>query len=158
MALGLAGIGAGGARAANSLPVNCTAAGAVRYVTAGAGPVAWTLNGTGSCVGDMEGTYILNFTGTGTSGTFGACDGANPGPVQNLNLNITGTLTNTAGLGVKPFEVKWTAPATTFPVTTPFSVERAGSAIGGGTLFTRIFGQCPAAGSPVAQYYFSMTL
>jgi hypothetical protein len=154
-ALALTGFAGLGTTAANAAGViNCTAAGTVHYQTVGA-ITSWTLDGTGSCLGDFQGTYALAFTGVGTSSSVGACDANTPGPLSNLSLKIDGTITNVATHFPKVLNQTWVAGATTFPVSTPFEADTAGNAVGAGTIFTRIFGKCQPSGSPVAEYSFS---
>jgi hypothetical protein len=153
-ATGFAGLGATAANASGV--INCTAAGTVHYQTVGL-VTSWTLDGTGSCLGDFQGTYALTFTGVGTSSSVGACDANTPGPLSNLTLKIDGTYTNVATHLPKLLNQSWTAAATTFPVSTPFSVNSGGNTVGGGTILTRIFGKCQPSGSPVAEYQFSFS-
>lgn len=141
----------GTAQAVNGLPITCTAAGTVFWSQVG-DTTHWSLLGRGSCQGDLEGTYFLDFTGTGTSDTAGLCDGS--GLLTNLKINIVGTLTNANTLAVKPINNDWAAPVTTYPIVTPFVVQsNAGNPIGGGVLFNHIFAQC--LNSPVAQFDFA---
>jgi hypothetical protein len=44
----------------------------------------------------------------------------------------------------------WGAPKTNFPETTPFSVVRGGTVVGGGTIYTHIYAHCPPTGTPSA--------
>jgi hypothetical protein len=145
----------GTAGAVGNLPLVCTAAGTVLFQNNA--NTAWQLVGRGSCQGDLEGTYFLDFTGIGTSDSLGNCDAMNGGsvvPVTNLAIRIIGTLTNAADLSVKPVNQNWVAPLTTYPIATPFLVERGnGALIGAGVFFNHIFIQC--FNSPVAQYYFT---
>jgi hypothetical protein len=142
---------AGPAHAVEPLPIACTAAGTVTFEKVLNGGVKWTLIGKGSCQGDLEGTYFLDFTGTGTSDTAALCDATFV--VQNLNVNITGTLTNAATLAVKVIRQTWSAPATTYPLATPFLIQTSDGNVGAGTWFNHIFLQC--TGSPVAQFDFA---
>jgi hypothetical protein len=137
------------AHAVNGLPIVCTAAGTVQHLTVN----GWTVVGRGSCQGDLSGTYFLDFTGTGTSDSLGLCD---PGPVvTNLSINIVGTLTDAFGTGSKLINHNWVAPITTYPVATPFLIQKNsdGSTIGAGNFFNHIFLNC--AGSVVAQFDFA---
>lgn len=151
-----AGFTAAGSASVNAapLPVTCTGAGTVT-VSSGNPLSSWSLNGAGSCQGDMEGTYIMSLAGGGTSDGLGLC--GDSGTVTNLNLTVTAVLTNAATGVPKTKLMKWTAPATTFPIATPFTVEQGSpvSPTGSGLFFTRIFAKCPTLGSPVASYYFT---
>jgi hypothetical protein len=143
----------GTAHAVSGLPITCTAAGTVFWSSVG-NTTSWTLLGKGSCQGDLEGTYFLDFTGAGTSDTAGLCDGS--GLVQNLKINIVGSLTNASTLAVKSINNDWVAPISTYPIVTPFLVQtNAGSPIGAGVFFNHIFVQCQ--NSPVAQFDFAIT-
>ena len=145
---------AGTAGAISPLPITCTAAGTVTFVNGG--NTVWTLLGRGSCQGDLEGTYFLDFTGTGTSDSLGNCDAMNGGfvvPVTDLDIAISGTLTNANTMVPKALTQHWVAPVTTYPVVTPFAVEDNGSPIGAGVFFNHIFVQC--LNNPVAQFDFT---
>jgi hypothetical protein len=158
LAVALVPLSAGTARAGNGLPITCTAAGTVLF-TNGTTSTSWQLLGRGSCQGDLEGTYFLDFTGSGTSDSLGNCDAMNGGlivPVTNLDIKIVGTLTNAATLIPKVLNQHWTAPLTTYPVATPFLVEsNGGDLIGAGAFLNHIFIQC--LNSPVAQFDFAFT-
>lgn len=138
------------AGAVSPLPITCTVAGTLD-VTSGPTQTDWLLVGAGSCQGDMDGTYILsNLVARGTSDSIGLC--GDDVVVTNLSLNPTGTLVNLSN----PLKNKtlngqtWGAPVTNFPVTTPFVIQTPGGEIGAGTINTRIFGKCPAAGGTPA--------
>lgn len=137
-----------GSAGAAPLPIVCTAAGTVTFLN---GTIdSWSVNGRGSCQGDLEGTYFLDFAGSGASDTTGLCDEGLV--VQNLNINVLGSLTN-AQTGIpKFFNHDWVAPLTTYPFATPFSIEQNGSAdvVGAGNFFNHIFLQCN--GPTVAQF------
>lgn len=134
------------AGAVSPLPIVCTAAGTLD-VTSGPVLTQWKLVGGGSCQGDLDGTYFLpDLLVQGTSDTIGLC--GDNAVVTNLRMSATGTLVN---LGA-PSKSKtlagqtWGSPLTTFPFTTPFLITDADGAIGAGTITSRIFGKCPAAG------------
>lgn len=135
---------------AQSLPIICTAAGTVVFTNGS--PDTWSVSGKGSCEGDFQGTYFLDFNGFGTSTTTGLCD---PGlAVQDLKINVVGTLTNVQTLGTKLINQDWVAPVTTYPVVTPFLIQQnaSGSLVGGGAFFNHIFGIC--TGPAVARFDF----
>lgn len=140
----------GNAGAGSPFPINCHAAGYV--LTTPGTPDSWTLVGQGSCFGDFEGTYALSFTGAGTSQGLGLCsDPTLPFIVTNLNIVLTGSLTNLADLSVKPITQRWSAPLTTYPLGTPFLVSKLdGTFLGGGNFLNHIFLNC--SGSPVAWF------
>lgn len=143
---------AGSAGAVSPLPIICTAAGTVTFVN---GTVdSWQVQGKGSCQGDLEGTYFLDFVGSGSSDTVGLCDEGLV--VQNLNINVVGSLTNAQTLVPKFFNHDWVAPITTYPLATPFLIQRNGSGelIGAGNFFNHIFLQCN--GPTVAQFAFAI--
>ena len=145
---------AGAAQAVNGLPITCTAAGTITFQN-GSNNTAWQLVGRGSCQGDLEGTYFLDFTGVGNSDSLGNCDAMNGGfivPVTNLDIQIVGTLTNAATLIPKALTQTWSAPLTTYPVVTPFLISDNGDLVGAGAWFNHIFIQC--LNSPVAQFDF----
>jgi hypothetical protein len=142
---------AGSANAVSPLPIVCTAAGTVTFVNGS--PDAWTVAGRGSCQGDLEGTYFLDFSGTGTSGSLGLCDQGLV--VTDLAISVVGSLTNAQTLVPKFFAHTWSAPVTTYPLVTPFLVSQTGSGdlIGAGAFFNHIFLMC--TGPSVAQFDFA---
>ena len=142
---------AGSAGAVSPLPVVCTAAGTVTFVNSN-GVDTWTLLGRGSCQGDLEGTYFLDFIGQGTSNSLGVCDGGLL--VTNLNINVVGSLTNAQTGVLKFFNHDWVAPLTTYPIVTPFLInQNGGGLIGAGAFFNHIFLIC--TGPTVAQFTFA---
>ncbi|HEX9682816.1 MAG TPA: hypothetical protein VGA13_07020 [Acidimicrobiales bacterium] len=146
--------GSGTSGAVSPLPVTCTAAGTVSTTFVDADTTSWALSGSGSCQGDLEGTYLVSFTGVGTSDGMGIC--ADGPVVQDLELLITGTLTSLQpGANPQALVARWHNPLATWPVVTPFAVNQQGGQIGAGTMWTRIFAKCPTAGSPVATFQFA---
>ena len=153
LALFVVPLAAGTAGAVAGLPITCTAAGTITFQNGS--NTAWQLIGRGSCQGDLEGTYFLDFTGLGTSDSLGNCDAMNGGfivPVTNLDVSVVGTLTNAGTLIPKALTQNWGAPLTTYPVVTPFLISDGGALIGAGAWFNHIFIQC--LNSPVAQFDF----
>jgi hypothetical protein len=142
-------VAGGPAHADQGLPITCTAAGTVTFQKL-VNAVSWTLVGKGSCQGDLQGTYFLDFTGKGNSDTAAICD--NSFVVQNLDLTISGTLTNLGTGAVKLISQEWFAPLTTYPLATPFLIGTAQGGSGAGVWFNHIFLQC--GGSIVAQFDF----
>ncbi len=142
-----------GAKPADALigPLDCTAAGSVIVVDDPlTGLASWSITGRGSCLGNGGGTQFIDFSGTGTSMGLGACGSS--GVVENLNIRVTGTLLNLSTGLVRPLLQQWHSPVTTFPVAVPFVI---GNNRGGGSMATRIFGECPPLGSPTTYFAFS---
>ena len=139
---------AAGSASAAPLPIICTAAGTVTVIQGNVD--SWSVQGRGSCQGNLGGTYFVDFVGSGTSDTVGLCDQSLV--VQNLNINVLGSLTNAQTLVPKFFNHDWVAPLTTYPLATPFLIEQNGSddLVGGGNFFNHIFLQCN--GPTVAQF------
>ncbi|MGH2725389.1 MAG: hypothetical protein ACRDKS_00265 [Actinomycetota bacterium] len=141
---------AGSAGAASPALIVCTAAGTVTFVNGAVD--SFSVSGRGSCQGDFGGTYFLDFAGSGGSDTLGLCDQTLV--VQNLNINVLGTLTNAQTLVPKFINHDWFAPLTTYPLATPFLVaQNGGGVIGAGNFFNHIFLQCN--GPTVAQFAFA---
>ena len=142
-----------GAKPAEAIigPLDCTSAASVVVMDDPiTGLTSWSITGRGSCSGNGGGTQFVDYTGSGTSKGLGACSSS--GVVENLSIAVTGTLLNpTTGIA-RPLLQEWHSPATTFPVAVPFLI---GDGRGAGTIFTRIAGQCPPAGSPTAYIAFS---
>ena len=154
LAMALVPLSSGSAGAATGLPISCTAAGTVLFQNGST--THWQILGKGSCQGDLEGTYFLDFTGAGTSDSLGNCDAMNGGfivPVTNLDIHVVGTLTNLGNGLIKPLNQHWGAPLTTYPVATPFLItDPDGNLQGAGVFLNHIFIQC--LNSPVAQFDF----
>jgi len=142
------------AGAVEPLPITCTAAGAVTVIPGS--PDLWSFYGAGSCQGDLEGTYLLQFSGIGVSDGLGLCP-APPGDVlvTNFGAIVTGTLTNLTTFATKPLAQTWFAPVTTYPIATPFLIDASamGDKAGAGSIFNHIFLNC--AGTPTAQFTFA---
>ena len=150
LAAAMVPLSAGSAGAVEGLPVACNAAGTVVFTNSNSTDT-WTIAGRGSCLGDLEGTYFLDFTGTGTSTSLGLCDQGLV--VQDLKINVLGTLTNAGTLQTKLINQDWVAPLTTYPVATPFLIQsNAGDLIGAGAFFNHIFLNC--SGPQVAWFEF----
>jgi len=134
--------------------VSCTASGAanptVDYTTDN---VSWTVAGRGSCNG-ASGNFFLDFSGTGTSHGLSVC--TSEPTVQNLNLNVTVNLTDASSAPGSPtfvYQQQWTTPATTFPENFQWTIQSAGSVIGAGEAFSRIYAHCPGnGGSPSGNF------
>lgn len=154
MLAAVVGVGAtsstAGAAPVPGVPITCTAAGTVNVGGPPNGLNLWNVNGVGSCFGDFGGTYIVSFTGAGTSMGRGTC--GDTGVVQNLNITVAATLLNAGSGATTPVTMTWGSPVTTYPHTTPFLVN---GGEGVGNFSTRVFGQCAALGAPVATFQFS---
>jgi len=129
--------------------ITCTAAGTVTFVNGDTD--SWGVSGKGSCQGDFQGTYFLDFSGSGTSDTLGLCDSGLL--VQNLDINVVGSLTNAQTLIPKFFSHNWSSPLTTYPVVTPFLLSDSDGLAGVGAFFNHIFLMC--TGPTVAQFDFA---
>jgi hypothetical protein len=142
-------LGTGSVRAGADLDLLvCTAAGTVDI--ARATPAAgydWTVSGTGSCA-EGKATQVLAFTGTGTSDTLGLCDRSVL--VRNLSINVTMTLTNVLTGEVRTLSHTWSLALTTFPLTTPFTIDN--DTMGVGTVFSHIRLMCPPVGTGSAEF------
>lgn len=143
---GLVPFTAGTAQAASPAVITCTAAGTVVFTNSTTD--TWSVAGRGACQGDNEGTYFLDFIGSGTSTTLGLCDTGLV--VQDLDIQVVSTLTNAATLLPKVFTQNWVAPVTTYPLATPFAITDGGNPVGAGNFFNHIYLNC--SGSPVAQF------
>ncbi|MCU1459978.1 MAG: hypothetical protein JWO37_53 [Acidimicrobiales bacterium] len=132
------------------LPLECTGAGSVNVAQPASGPAAWAISGAGFCTGKLNQSFTMKLAGTGTSDSLGLCS-AQP-LVTNLNLTVAVTITGPVDGSVHNQTQKWSLPVTTFPVTDPFAISTGGSPIGLGTIWTRIFAQCPNGGSPAATF------
>ena len=163
LALGVAMVAltSGPATAVSQLPITCSAAGTVQFQNSG--PITnWQVLGKGSCQGDLNGTYFLDFSGVGTSDSLGNCQAMQGGsvvPVTGLDIAVAATLTNAATLVPKLVNMHWYGPIdeggisiTTYPIVTPFLINRGGALQGAGAFFNHIFVQC--LNSPVAQFDF----
>ncbi|HJR19041.1 MAG TPA: hypothetical protein VJ922_04920 [Actinomycetota bacterium] len=144
----------------------CNAAAIVTIIPNPPGPGAnqWSIVAKGSCAGDFQGTYMADVTGVGTSSTLGLCDGVDANPtMQDFELSMTVALTSTSTGLTKLLTETWSAPLTTFPITTPFLISDGGSMsdndfVGAGNLLTHIFGNCPPGGTPSGQIAWARTL
>lgn len=117
----------------------CQAAGSTNIVPVDSGAsYNWSLEGSGECVGGIQGILTLSLTGEGTSATLGLCSGHVI--VQSLVLNMKLLLTNHKTGVTTEIDELWDAAATTYPTVTPFLVESSpGNTVGAGALFDHIF-------------------
>lgn len=153
----------GTAQAGPSGLLVCNATGVVNIIPGPPGPFAdqWSVAVKGTCTDSSLATFLVDATGVGTSDTLGLCDKGTW--VQNLHLKMNLSLTSVADLSNSVLTETWEGPITTFPVATPFIIEDGGlqsdnDIVGGGVIFTRIYGKCPPAGSPTANIYWTRTL
>jgi hypothetical protein len=139
--LGALSVGGTGSAHAQSALV-CDGAG--RLTAQNGTPATWQVSGQGRCLQPGFGSQprTLSFNGSGTSDSLGLCT---PGrlAVNNLELDVTVSITR-AGTGAPVVKQEtWTAPVTTFPLATPFLITNgAGDPSGVGLTLHRIFLQC----------------
>ncbi len=117
--------------------------------------VTWSLSGQGTCDGlDAIPPFTVSVSGTATSASDGYCTGS----VATLDIvfQIAATYTEIDNGAVTTQNDTWTVPITLGTVTLPFVV--GGDSVGTGTMWTRIFAQCPTAGSPVATFDWVQTV
>ena len=112
----------------------------------------WTIVGKGTCT-DNKSTYFMDLSASGTSDGLGVCTQSDVG---NLDLDTVLTLVSTTTGQSQTMPLNLGAASSTYPVTTPFAVTRAGAPVGGGTLFTHIFLACPPLGTPSTTMYFEI--
>lgn len=145
----------------------CNAAATVAILPAPPGPGAnqWLIAGRGTCFGDFSGTYLADLSAVGTSDTLGLCDAPGTDPTMlNFELAVTLTLTSTSNPAAnRVINETWSAPITTFPISVPFLISDGGlmsnnDFVGGGNIFTRIFGRCFPDGSPAGNIYWTRGL
>jgi hypothetical protein len=107
--------------------------------------VPWTVRGSGLCTGDGLGPHVATVVGEGQSTNLGLCDGL---VVSDLSVAVHITLVSVRTGATVTIDQTWRAPITTFPVATPFFIDRdTGDLAGAGVLFTRVGGVCPPGGS-----------
>lgn len=135
--------GAGTAHAAPA--IGCFASGHVQVTpdATTSGVWDWSIQGTGTCVGTFRGPFLAEVQGAGTSTGLGLCTGL---LVQNLNLNVLVTLLSNSTGKFTTVSEAWKAPITTFPLVTPFVVNKGGLD-GAGLIATRVRLMCPAGSS-----------
>lgn len=144
----------GGVDAAPPRLLHCEAAGTVQ-TTPGV-PDTWTLGGKGSCFGDGEGTYFVDFVGAGTSSGLGLCGNGEQFTVTDFFIRVTMTLQNAETGLTKLIQQSWDAPVTTYPHTTPFIVEQDVPFVGAGAFWNHIWFNC--AGTSVATFIWDTLL
>jgi hypothetical protein len=151
LTVGLVGaaVGPGSPAGAASLPLACTAVGrADHIIDAGTGEVTWTITGQGECTGDFGGPYAFDFTGSGTSKGLGTCTG--DATLQDLRIDVTGTIRSIATGTTRTIDQTWAQSQAVFPGPAAFAIS--GSDDGIGELTSRIFGNCPPAGTVATRY------
>lgn len=133
--------------------VTCVATGFVDVT--GDGPHSWSVSGAGPCFDTLQGTFFVNFSGSGTSDSLGLCGDL---VVTNLNLTVNHDFLNQR-TGVHTFATQtWRAPVTTFPIATPFFIAQDGLSRGLGLLSTRVLLNCPPGGSNVASFILATAI
>lgn len=150
VSLGVTLVGAGPvANAASTAPLlhTCDGTGTVSF---GSGtPTVWTVNGSGVCYNSAippQAVGTVTLTGGGTSSTLGPCTNTLI-IVENLNLTVTVTYTDSV-TGTSASEVQtWFAPISTFPLITPFILTTANNGFGVGVVISHIFLQCGNMGN-----------
>lgn len=135
---------------ANAGIVPGVACNALAFLQIGGGPGAWTWDfvaGSGNCIGDGDGPYIITGEGHGTSSTLGFCDGL---LVQNLDLDVNWHIQSLKDLSSFDRHENWLAALSTFPIATPFLVRDpdSGALLGAGAILNRFGGACPPNGKP----------
>jgi hypothetical protein len=137
----------------------CTGSGRV-FVPAPGHP-GWNVDGGGSCPVQTTPTAPLTarepttvrFVGAGTSDSLGICSGTLL--VTNLRLSVNVTYTGSVSGTSWTERQIWSAPVTTFPFATAFTITGDGGppSLGAGVAFTHIFLQCGNGGnSPSANF------
>jgi hypothetical protein len=132
----------------SAVPLLHTCDGTGTVVFGSGTPTLWTVDGSGVCYNSAlppqpVGTVTLH--GGGTSSTLGPCTNSAI-VVENLDLTVTVTYTDTV-TGASASEVQtWSAPISTFPLITPFVLTTADNGFGAGVVITHIFLQCGNAG------------
>lgn len=139
------------AGAADPFSVSCADVAGNVNSSASGDQVTWMLSGVGTCVGDPSNPpYLVTISGTGVSSGRGVC--TTGVAVTNLVLSVNVSMVSTSGGPSFFWTETWTATPNLGVVAVPFTIS--GGTAGAGTIFTRIFGQCPGAAgsSPAATY------
>jgi len=140
--------------------MNCSGSGSVDLTYGAGSTVDWSINLSGiTCTISPE-TLGGRAVGRGASQNLGLCPTPPSTPngsltVDNLSINVTETLLGSIDNKTYSISENWGAPKTSFPETTPFSVTRGGTVVGGGTLYTHIYAHCPPTGTPSAYVTWS---
>jgi hypothetical protein len=137
--------------AANPTPLMCVLLGG-RLDTAGDATtgVTWSLQGRGTCEGDIAPPYLVAVTATGVSSGQGICTGGLL--TTDLVLNASVTLQNTVTGGSFTQNQRWRVVVTPGVLAHPFIIS--GDTVGAGTIFSRIVLQCAPAGNPAATIHW----
>ena len=127
------------------LAYTCNATPAIKVIAGSGGIYNWTMTGTGVCY-SANATYGLTMSGAGTSLGAGLCSSATP-LVQNFDVVANMTMKRESTGQVLNYTDHFGSPIGVYPVSMPYVVtDNAGGDIGAGVAFTRIFGNCGAAG------------
>ena len=145
----LMGVALPSASANAVLPLVCVANGTTVAQPNPDGTAIWTVDGSGTCQGDLTGTYTMTLHGRGTSIGLSQCSGTLL--TQNLNLAVQVEITNFNGSRLS--EQSWSLPIDNYSVRTPFLI--GGAATGAGAIGHNIFLARPGSGTPAASYAFA---
>lgn len=143
------GIGLPSAKAGELLPLVCIANGTTVAQPNPDGTAIWTVDGSGTCQGDLTGTYTMTLHGRGTSTGLSQCSGGLL--TTNLVLAVQVQITNFDSTRMS--EQSWSLPVDNYSIRTPFLI--GGAATGAGAIGHNIFLACPGGGTPAASYAFT---
>jgi hypothetical protein len=136
--------------------VECVANGFVDLTPNTDGTWNWSVKGAGTCLDTLQGPYLTEFAGTGTSANLGLC--SSNLFMSTLKVYPTVVLQNLRTLAVTTYKERWSAAITTFPMATPFLINYGPGTPGGGVILTRILGllgNCPPAGVHTATFLWT---
>ena len=137
------------AHASDVLPLVCIANGTTVARPNPDGTASWAVDGSGTCQGDLTGTYTMTLHGRGTSNGLSQCSGT----LFTLNLNLAVQVEITNFAGSRMSEQSWSLPIDNYSIRTPFLI--GGAAVGAGYIGHNIFLACPGSGTPAASYAFA---
>ena len=136
-----------------STRVECVAAGFTDHTLNPDGTVSWHIVGQGECVDTLQGPWLVNLVGNGTSDNLGLC--TSNLLMSNLNLSVHINSLNLRTLNPTPYDETWSAPLSVFPIATPFFISSGTGSPGLGVILTRILANCPPGGLHTATYAWS---
>jgi hypothetical protein len=137
--------------------LTCTGVNGTVYTAVGSGDVVtWTLQGAGNCADLFGNQFHVSLTGSASSHGDSYCTG--DAPLANLVFAVSAKFTDAANTPVATQSQAWTVAVSTGTVVMPFAIS--GDTNGAGTVFTRIFAQCPGVpgSSPIATFDWAQTL